>query len=43
MDSWYSGHHIVRDQRHADMTICNTKEPQSKYRLGTVSNRLHVL
>ena len=32
-------YHIAEDHIHTDIT-CNTEEPQQKYRLGTVSNRL---
>ena len=30
---------IAEDHMHADL-ICNYEEPQQKYRLGTISNRL---
>ena len=39
MGSRYSDDHIAKDHIHTDI-ICNTEEPQQKYRLGTVSNRL---
>ena len=39
MGNWYSADHIAKDHVHTDMT-CNSAEPQQKYRLGTVSNRL---
>ena len=39
MDNCYSVDHIAADHIHTDIT-CNIKEPQNKYRLGTVSNRL---
>ena len=41
MDKCYSTDHIVEDHKHTDITY-NTGEPQKKYRLGTVSNRLLV-
>ena len=31
--------HIAEDNIHTDRT-CNTEEPQQKYRLGIVSNKL---
>ena len=37
MDSCHSGDHIAED---IDITTYNIKEPQQKYRLGMVSNRL---
>ena len=40
MGSCYSGNHIAKDHIHTDITTCNTEEPQHKYRLGTISNRL---
>ena len=40
MGSYYSGDHIAGDHINADITACNTDEPQQKYRLGTDSNRL---
>ena len=40
MSSCYSGDHIAKDHIHTDITTCNIEEPQQKYRLGTVSNRL---
>ena len=40
MGSCYSGNHIVGDYIHTDLTTFNIEEPQQKYRLGTVSNRL---
>ena len=39
MGNAYSADHIAKDHIHTDIT-CNTREPQQKYRLGTVSNRL---
>ena len=39
MGNCYSTDHIAKDHIHTDIT-CNTEEPQQKYRLGTVSNRL---
>ena len=39
MGNCYSADHIAEDHIHTDIT-CNTEEPQQKYRLGTVSNRL---
>ena len=39
MGSCYSSDHIAEDYMHTDIT-CNMEEPQQKYRLGTVSNRL---
>ena len=39
MGNRYSADHIAKDQLHADIT-CNPEEPQLKYRLGMVSNRL---
>ena len=39
MGNGYSADHIAKDHIHTDIT-CNTGEPQQKYRLGTVSNRL---
>ena len=39
MGNLYSADHIAKDHIHTDIT-CNTEEPQKKYRLGTVSNRL---
>ena len=39
MGKSYSTDHIARDHIHTDIT-CNTKEPQKKNRLGTVSYRL---
>ena len=39
MGNWYSAYHIAKDHIHTDVT-CTTEEPQQKYRLGTVSNRL---
>ena len=35
----YSIDHIAEAHIHIDI-ICNTEEPQQKYRIGTVSNRL---
>ena len=40
MVNCYSGDQIAGDHAHTDITICNIEEPQQKYRLGTVSNRL---
>ena len=40
MSSCYSGDHIAEDQIHIDISSCNIEEPQQKYLLGTVSNRL---
>ena len=40
MDSCYSGDHIAGDHIHTDMITSYTEEPQQKYRLGPVSNRL---
>ena len=40
MGSCYSGDHITEDHLHTDKTTGNIKEPQQKYRLGKVSNRL---
>ena len=37
----YSGDDICRDHRQTDM-IRNTKEPNQKYRLATVSNTQHL-
>ena len=39
MGNCYSIDHIAEYDIHTDIT-CNTEEPQQKYRLGTVSNRL---
>ena len=39
MGSCYSVHHIAEDHIHTGITN-NIEEPQQKYRLGTVSNRL---
>ena len=39
MGNRYSAYHIAKDHIQTDIT-CNTEEPQQKYRLGTVSNRL---
>ena len=39
MGKCYSTDHIAKDHIHTDIT-CNTKEPQKKNRLGTVSYRL---
>ena len=38
MGSCYSDDHIARDHIHANIMTCNVKEPQQKYRLGTVGN-----
>ena len=40
MDSCYSGDNIPGDHMHRGITTCIIEEPQQKYRLGTVSNRL---
>ena len=40
MDSCHSGDHIAE---YMDITTCSIQEPQQKYCLGMVSNRLHVL
>ena len=40
MGSCYSGNHTGEDYIHMDITTCNIEEPQQKYHLGTVSNRL---
>ena len=39
MGNCYSIDHIAEDHIHTDIT-CNIEEPQQKYRIGTVSNRL---
>ena len=39
MGNCYSIDHIAGDHIPTDIT-CNIEEPQQKYRLGTVSNRL---
>ena len=39
MGIYYSADHTAEDHIHTDI-ICNTEEPQQKYRLGTFSNRL---
>ena len=39
MGIWYSAYHITKDHIHTEITY-NTEEPQQKYRLGMVSNRL---
>ena len=39
MGKCYSIDHTAEDHIHKDIT-CNTAEPQQKYRLGMVSNRL---
>ena len=39
MGNCYSADHIAEEHKHTDIT-CNNEEPQQKYRLGTVSNRL---
>ena len=39
MGNCYSIDHIAVDHIHTDIT-CNIEEPQQKYRLGTVSNKL---
>ena len=38
MGSCNSGDYIAEDHVHMDITTCNIKEPQQKYRLGMVSN-----
>ena len=38
--SCYSGVCIAQDHMHTDITICNIKINQQKYRIGTVSNIL---
>ena len=40
MGSCYSGDHNAEDHKHTDTIRCNIEEPQQKYCLGTVSNRL---
>ena len=40
MGSRYSGYNIAEDHIYTDITTCNIEEPQQKYRLETVSNRL---
>ena len=42
MGSCYSRVHIAGDHIRTNITMCNIEEPQLKYRLGTVSNRLTV-
>ena len=37
---YYSDDHIARDHIDKDITACNIEEPEQKYRLGMVSNRL---
>ena len=39
MGNRYPANHIAKDHLHTDIT-CNAGEPQQKYRLGMVSNRL---
>ena len=39
MGNCYSTDHVAEDHIHTDIT-CGIEEPQQKYRLGTVSNRL---
>ena len=39
MGNCYSADDIAEDHIHTDIT-CNIEEPQQKYRLGTVRNRL---
>ena len=39
MGNFYSIDHIADDHMYTGIR-CNTEEPQLKYRLGTVSNRL---
>ena len=36
----YTGNHIAEDHILTDIATCNIEEPQQKYRLGTVSNKL---
>ena len=41
MGNCYSADHIDEDHIHTDIHVtCNIEEPQQKYRLGTVSNKL---
>ena len=40
MGSCNSGDQIAEVHTYTDITTCNIEEPQQKYRLGTVSNRL---
>ena len=40
MGSCFSSDHIAEDHIHTDITTCNIEEPQQKYRIGTVSNKL---
>ena len=40
MGSCYSGDHILQDHIHTEIKTYNIGEPQQKYRLGTVSNKL---
>ena len=43
MGNCYSGDHIAKDHIHnvhTDIPTCNIEEPEQKYRLGTVSDRL---
>ena len=41
MGNWYSADHINEDHIHTEKTY-NIEEPQQKYRLRTVSNRLLI-
>ena len=40
MGSCYPGDHTAGDHIHMDIIICNIEEPQQKYHLEMVSNRL---
>ena len=40
MDSCFSGDQIAKVHMHTDIPTCNIEEPQQKYRLGKVSNKL---
>ena len=40
MGRCYSGDHIAQGHIHTDIKTGNIEEPQQKYRVGTVSNRL---
>ena len=42
MGNCYPGEHIAEDYIHTDIIACIIREPQQKYRLGTVSNSLPV-
>ena len=39
MDNWHPADHFTEGHIHSGIT-CNIEEPQQKYHLGTVSNRL---